>query len=413
MRTLILAMLLSAATGTAAQSPRPVPAQAAPDSAAVPRPPMPMLETSAEALAHDAAEYARQFAISPDEAVRRLAAQLGSVAATDRLAEKYRDRLAGIVIEHRPDYRIVVHLTGDKPVRPTRIHTDGMTVPVTFETGARGTREQGIWALTWQQAKIRAALPRVPGIGFDPRTGELVVIVPGAPDGVAALQAKLEGVAGVPVQLRILNQVDRNMDVTGGGRLEGVSPADGKRYVCTAGFTVTDGTRDAIATAAHCLDQISYRDPQAGLLPLDYVGQWGWGYRDVQINASAAPLPPTFYTDTAKTRRRAVTGQRTRAATRSGDFVCHRGERTGYSCALVELTDFAPAGDICGGACLPTWVTVAGPTCNSGDSGSPVFSGGTAFGILKGGSYRRDGSCAFYFYMSVDYLPAGWTLLRG
>jgi hypothetical protein len=30
---------------------------------------------------------------------------------------------------------------------------------------------------------------------------------------------------------------------------------------------------------------------------------------------------------------------------------------------------------------------------------------------MKGGSYRSDGSCAFYFYMSTDYLPAGWRLL--
>ncbi|MEN2784960.1 hypothetical protein ABC969_00820 [Sphingomonas qilianensis] len=402
--------MLVAATGAAAQS---LPPPTAPGAAVVM--PAAILETPADALARDGADYARQFGVSPGEAVRRLAAQEQSVAATDKLAEKYRDRLAGIVLEHRPDYRIVVHLTGDAPVRPTRIRTEAMSVPVLFETGARGTREQGIWALTWHQAEIRAALPRAPGIGFDPRTGELVVIVPSAQAGAGAgaLRAQLEGIAGVPVQVRILNQVDRNMDIAGGARLEGVSPTDGRRYVCTTGFAVSDGVQHAVTTAAHCLDQMSYRDPQRGVLPLDYVGQWGWGYRDVQINASAAPLAPSFYSDTGKTRLRAVTGQRTRAATRSGDFVCHRGERTGYSCALVELTDFAPAGDICGGACLPTWVTVAGPTCQAGDSGSPVFSGGTAFGILKGGSYRRDGSCAFYFYMSVDYLPAGWALLRG
>jgi hypothetical protein len=79
----------------------------------------------------------------------------------------------------------------------------------------------------------------------------------------------------------------------------------------------------------------------------------------------------------------------------------------------VELLDFAPAGELCGGACLPTWVTVAGPSCKGGDSGGPVFSGTAAFGVVKGASYRRDGSCAFYFYMSLDYLPAPWSLLVG
>jgi streptogrisin C len=106
-----------------------------------------------------------------------------------------------------------------------------------------------------------------------------------------------------------------------------------------------------------------------------------------------------------------VTGAAPRAGMRAGDVVCHRGESTGYSCSQVELTDFAPAGDLCGGACLPTWTTVSGPGCKAGDSGSPVFLGTTAYGILKGGSYRSNGSCAFYFYMSTDFLPAGWRLL--
>jgi hypothetical protein len=149
---------------------------------------------------------------------------------------------------------------------------------------------------------------------------------------------------------------------------------------------------------------------------LDFVGQWGWGYQDVQINVAPVSAParfaPLFYADTAKTLARPVSTWRYRTSTRAGDFVCHRGERTGYSCAVVAMVDFAPAGDLCGGACLPTWVAVEGPTCQGGDSGAPVFEGSTALGIVKGGTYRRDGSCLFYYYMSTDYLPQGWTLLH-
>ncbi len=372
------------------------------------------LETPANAVAQDAVEYAKQFSVPVAVAIQRLVAQELSVPVTEKIAEQYRDRLAGIAIDHVPDYRIVVHLTGDEPVRERRFKAGDLTVPIVFQTGARATRDRVVWAMTWHQRDIRAALPRPPGIGLDPRTGELVVIIgrSSVPDDGADLKARLETIAEAPVQLRILNQTDRNLEVAGGARMDGVSPVDGKRYICTSGFTIGDGTRTAITTAAHCLDGMNFRDTNRDVVPLDFVGQWGWGYRDVQIHGSTAPLPPAIYTDTAKTRLRPITGQRTRAATRAGDFVCHRGERTGYSCALVELTDFAPAGDICGGACLPTWVTVSGPTCKGGDSGSPVFSGTTAFGILKGGSYRGDGSCAFYFYMSVDYLPVGWSVLH-
>jgi hypothetical protein len=392
--------------------------QAAPIILALPAPPStpftpPLLESPAAALVDDASEYAKQFAVPLPEAVARLTAQTSSVPLTDRIAEQYRDRLAGIAIEHRPAYRILVSLTGSGPVPEQRFTAGGISVPIVFRTGAPVTRERVIWAMTYHQAAIRAALRTPPGMGLDPRTGELVVIIGSADatEGVLALKARLEAIAGVPVQVRVLNHVDVNLSLEGGGRVEGLNPDDHLRYVCTSGFNVTDGLRDAVTTAAHCVDQLDYRDPDKTVVPLSFVGQWGWGYRDVQVNAASTTLPPTFYVDTARTRLRAVTGQRSRASTRAGDFVCHRGERTGYSCALVQLTDFAPAGDLCGGACLPTWVTVAGPTCKGGDSGSPVFSGTTALGIVKGASYRGDGSCAFYFYMSVDYLPEPWKLL--
>ena len=375
------------------------------------------IESPAQALTRDAAEYAKLFAVSQDEAERRLAALDASVPVTDAIEARYRDRIAGISIQHRPDLRINVYLTGTDTVPDQTLQFGGMAVPVTFRTGALASRDKVIWAVTWHQAQIRAMFSRPPAMGLDPRTGELVVLITSgeAKSGVEQWRKKVEAVAGVPVSIRVVDQVDINLGgpPVGGARLEGTSPDDGKRYLCTSGFVVTDGARYGVATAAHCLDQMSFIAPDHKEVPLDFVGQWGWGYHDVQIGTVPEPLAGLFYADTAKTIERPVTGMRTRDQTRAGDFVCHRGERTGYSCALVELTDFAPAGDLCGGACLPTWVTVSGPTCKGGDSGSPVFSGTTALGILKGATYRPDGSCAFYFYMSVDYLPQPWSLVLG
>ena len=379
-------------------------------------PPVSRVQTPAEALAQDAGEYAKQFGVPQAEAERRLRALDDSVSVTDTIETVYRDRVAGISVEHQPNLRILVYLTGSAPVPDRLLDAGGMRLPIVFRTGAKASRDRVIWAITYHQAAIRAALPTPPAMGLDPRTGELVIIVPtatAAAKGTEALRAQLEAIAGVPVRLRVLDQIDVNLSAPiGGSRVEGVNPADGKRYLCTTGFTVTDGTRYGIATAAHCLDDLTYLDPQRIAAPLSYVGQWGWGYQDVQINASPETLSGLFYADTARTVERPVTGQRSRDSTRAGDFVCHRGETTGYSCALVELTDFAPAGDLCGGACLPTWVTVAGPTCRGGDSGSPVFIGTTAMGILKGATYHG-GACVFYFYMSADYIPQPWRLVVG
>nr|WP_277998550.1 hypothetical protein [Sphingomonas liriopis] len=366
-------------------------------------------------MAQDAAAVAARLGVSDDEAARQLRLQAASAAVTDDLARRFGDRLAGIAIEHRPAFRIVVRLTGDAPVADETVMLDGEPVAVAFVPGAAATQVEIVQAITAYQATIRASLISPPGLGVDQRSGELVAVVSGrdvAREGAEALRARLAALTHVPVRLRVVDQPALDMDeVAGGMRLMGRIPGDARRFLCTAGFVVTDGMRTGIATAAHCPDALSVRGADGREAALPFVGQWGWGHQDVQINLATDQLAPVFFADTAKAFSRPVTDARSRAGTRAGDVVCHRGERTGYSCSEVELTDFAPAGDLCGGACLPTWTTVAGPTCKGGDSGSPVFLGTTAYGILKGGSYRTDGSCAFYFYMSTDYLPTGWRLL--
>jgi len=372
------------------------------------------LQSPDEAMAQDAAAIGERFGLSAEEGARQLRLQEASVAATDAIADRFAGRLTGIAIEHTPAFRIVVLLAGDGPVADETLDLAGQSVVVTYRTGARATHTELVQAIAAHQAGIRASLLRPPGMGIDLRTGELVVIVSEqdvAREGAPALTERLAALTRMPVRLRVINQPTLDMGgIQGGARMVGSVPGDAHRYLCTSGFVVTDGSRMGLTTAAHCPDEMSIRDGDGHSIALPFLGQWGWGHQDVQINASPLPLEPIFFADTSRTISRAVTGSRSRAGMRAGDIVCHRGERTGYSCSAVELTDFAPAGDLCGGACLPTWTTVAGPVCKSGDSGSPVFLGGTAYGILKGGSYRGDGSCAFYFYMSTDYLPTGWRL---
>ncbi len=373
------------------------------------------VQSAADAIVQDAGAVADRLGISIDAAAQQLRLQDASVAATDAIADRYADRLAGISIEHSPTFAVRVLLTGNTPVPDRLLTLDGIAVPVTFATGARVSHTGLVQAIGAYQTAIRDSLISPPGMGIDPRTGELVVVVSGkdvAREGSDPLRDRLAALTHVPVRLRVVDQPTLDMSgIEGGARMIGSVPGDIHHYLCTAGFVVTDGVQTGLATAAHCPDALSVRDAAGVETALPFVGQWGWGNQDVQVNASPQPLAPLFFVDTARTVSRTVTGARGRSGMRAGDVVCHRGERTGYSCSEVELTDFAPAGDLCGGACLPTWTTVAGPVCKSGDSGSPVFLGTTAYGILKGGSYRSDGSCAFYFFMSTDYLPTGWRLL--
>ncbi|MEJ8629806.1 hypothetical protein P0F65_08035 [Sphingomonas sp. I4] len=229
----------------------------------------------------------------------------------------------------------------------------GQPVLVRFRTGAFATHAQLIVALALHQTEIRASLLRPPGMGIDPRIGALVVMVSRADlevEPADAMRDRIAQLAGVPVRIATLEAPDRDLaDLRGGTRMVGVDPADGRRYACTSGFVVRRGVESGVVTAAHCPDDLSWIDRDGQPQPLRFAGQWGWGYQDVQVHVSPTPLAPLFWSDTAKTISRRVVGLRPRSGTRAGDIVCHRGERTGYSCAEVWMPDFAPAGDLCGG----------------------------------------------------------------
>ncbi|MBA2770686.1 MAG: hypothetical protein H0U34_01520, partial [Sphingomonas sp.] len=135
------------------------------------------VQTSEEAIAEDAAHYAARHSVTVVEAVRRLRAQEDSVAVTDRIGQALRGRLAGISIQHNPQYRIFVLLTGTEPVANQAALAAGSTVPVVFQLGAAATRDQIVTAMRTHQPALRAQLPNARGMGLDPRTGELVLFV--------------------------------------------------------------------------------------------------------------------------------------------------------------------------------------------------------------------------------------------
>ena len=372
------------------------------------------VQSKDEALAQDATLYAARYAVPANEALRRLRAQQATAPATDRIRAEFADRLAGISIQHLPDFRIIVLLTGDSPVAERVLDVDGALVPVTFRTGAKATRAQIVAAIVRLGPAIRSAIPDLRGIGLDQRSGSLVLLVTHRSAdrlGIARITADSERLAGVPVSVRLIDAPVENLSVSGGGRILGTNPENGRHYVCTSGFNVTDGRRSAIATAAHCPDEVSYVDNDGQSIPLPFGGHWGTRYQDVQLNLSDQPLAPLFYADRRSGALRNVTSWRNRPSLRAGEFVCHYGESSGYSCAEIRLTDYAPPMELCGGQCDPMWLTVDGPGCRAGDSGGPVFAGTVAIGIFKGGSGTRSPRCNFYYFMSTDFLPPGWTLL--
>ena len=199
-----------------------------------------------------------------------------------------------------------------------------------------------------------------------------------------------------------------NMSVAGGGLVDGINPTDSRRYRCTSGFVVTDGSgrhrdRRSLPRRA-CLSRCRRR---ATSLP--FIEQFGLGYQDVQINLAPGPQPPLFYSDRKAGSIRKLATWRNVASTRAGDFVCHWGEISGYSCAEVQLTDYAPPGTLCGGPCEPTWVTVPSELHGGRQRRSGVHRNDRVR-IAKGINRTQSGACNFYYYMSTDYLPTPWRV---
>lgn len=391
------------------------PAAAVPDKTkAAEAPAAPSSETPFDAWLADARQYAKRFNMELAQALRELEMQEASVPLTDQLAAQWRSRLAGILIDHKPRWRIIVVLTGDEPVPSQNVTIAGYSAQIDFRTGADATRDQILAAIDAHGDAIRAAFRHPPGMGVDARHGKLALITRTEDldnNNEIATAHRLEKITGVSTRVLTWAESDRDLSVEGGGRIIGSDPGDPKKYVCTTGFVVTNGRQTGVTTAAHCPDDMAFIDRDKTSEPLSFIGAWGARYQDVQIHASTQPLEPILRADDPD-RPRPMTSWRNRTSTRVGDFVCHRGERTDYSCSVVEYVDYAPPGDLCAGPCPAAWVAVKGPKCKGGDSGGPVFLGTIAFGTTKGASYTADGTCRLYFYMSTDYLPTGWTVMH-
>ena len=165
------------------------------------------VQTAEEAIAADARWYARDQGVSQEEAVRRLRIQTQIGGLIGRLRRTHQARLAGIIIDHKPEYRVRVRLTGTLPVAAREHAIAGSRLRVIFETGAKATVEDLVAAMTLHQEALKRLLPTMSGLGVDERTSEIVVYVY-APDEKAAAAAtakfsEAQRILGQPARIEI------------------------------------------------------------------------------------------------------------------------------------------------------------------------------------------------------------------
>lgn len=352
--------------------------------------------------------------ISPEVAMQAVKQtdEMGEIVADIR--DTLRGRVAGIYAEYSPKFTVVVRLKGNGSP-PKKAYDLAQRHPIRFETGSKFTVEELVESYDRNFEQIKALVPSVQGIGVDEKNGQIVISILNKDDQNNQAKNQIKKLLGKPVKFEVQENETVDANLRAGSKILSDT-------FCTSGFTVkhTNGTL-GMSTSAHCEGVHTYTDTAGNKTKLTLIPNTELknARQDVEIHTNANKTGlAEFYGENNKITK--VTGRISRASTYEGMPVCHQGAATGYSCGIVELTSHKPTYDkACGTqVCDSTWVKVVPASSNTlacypGDSGGPVFNGTKALGLLKGSTRigTNKGQCGHFVYMTMDYLPTGWSVL--
>ena len=308
------------------------------------------VQETEETRAKDTQWYADRYGVTLDEAARRL--ELGPEISMlqSELRRNESETFAGLWLEHTPRYRVVVRFT-DNGIETIRPYTQDRPLSQKVEVRSADLSEA---TLIESQNSVVQLVDEL-GIDNDSRVDirnnqvEFYVL-----DKVG-LNSELNsrGVSLAPevsvVQVESLSKP--TTEIFGGKELT----------TCTSGFSVTDGTKEGVTTAGHCLDSQAF-DGRS----LTYEGGTTGGTYDIQWHST------TFYTVRNKvhdgTHDRLIQGEVLREDQYVGQNVCMYGFESGGNCGQILSTTF----DLVN---VQTDISVL-----RGDSGGPFFWSDKAFG---------------------------------
>ncbi|NOT87794.1 MAG: hypothetical protein HOP03_06395 [Lysobacter sp.] len=367
-------------------------------------------------LIKDAAFHAANRGLSLESSLNRLKKESEIAGLIAQLRDAYKDRLAGLYIEHDPVFRIVMRLKSDQ-IESSRLFDAGtQKVMVEFIPNSKYTQAELRAALDKNLEKIKSAVPTLQGTYTDVKTGEVVLDVFGTEYETQRVQQAVGHLLDIPFRVRLIPAPLVQHAVRGSGLINGGT--------CTTTFVVkkTTGTTTGVLTAGHCANgNVSYTGLDSATASLTYQAQAYNASNDAQWYTTNATNEPKFYA--SATNLRTLTGRRTQASTAVGNNICHYGVASGYSCGDVFATDYQPTSYTCNGAtCTATYIAVISPAsgtglaCAGGDSGGPWFIGSVAAGIHSSGASSGPGigQCLLAVYTSTDRISAlGLQLMYG
>lgn len=376
----------------------------------------PVSATSADAeddwtLAAAAAAFASEKGITVAEASRRLELMGPLVSLSDRVrALVPGDRLGGVYID-QDSGSLVVRLT--EGAIPVGLEALASTSRLEIRTDATVSHQDRVDVVDEHAADWMAAISSVDGVYAPERSDEIVLRV--TDPKAAGLVAGLEPQAAADKLNRQHTELDaEGLDLVIDPTTPGSDDNKGGRDLrtCTSAFAVKSGTSPALLTAGHCpLPQPWYYFNGQGPYDTVFNGSVYNTYADMQwlIPIEGADVKPYYFgpntTDPG-------VPQKANVANVEGDWVCHRGKQTGYSCGGIASIHYKPtyAGACPGGECESRFVLATGNNLESagGDSGGPWFRGALLaepVGVHKGSNGAHD-----LWYSKLGNLPSSVSI---
>ena len=339
------------------------------------------LFAQSEALVQDATAYAAEYGVSVDEGIRRLELQRLVSDLDGALTKEEAASFAGLWIQHKPEYRVIVRFTNRAAEARLKARVAGGPLEKLIET--RGAR--------WSLADLEKRQQDVRGLA---RKAEMRL-----ESEVNVFENKLEiytldpqklsaRLAAAGAHLPEGAEVKRIEQHSGGDELLGGNGM----YSCTAGYGVRAYNGElGITTAGHCPNDQYFQG-----IWLPFRNERYGGDHDIQWNSTCDRVQVSNRIDSG-IGVRSITATRHRNDQAIGTYLCKMGMTTGRTCGTLQSKTYDPGSGFNG-----TFIRVDGYQLRAGgDSGGPWFVEHVAYGTHHGypGSDPNDA-----IYMAINYV---------
>lgn len=344
--------------------------------------------------------YAQTHGVSADEAATRLARlnEINQVQKT--LEERFPNQFGGLYVEHEPEFRIKVLMTGNGAGLLRQVTSD----PAYVVEQAKVPLQQ----LRQLRERTARKLMDTPGFEFSVEVNVFDGTVDIKTTNLERTEASLTTDLKANRNIRLIEVAELSSNtatLTGGKKLTGTTQE------CTSGFTVRTSSGDAILTAGHCDPTMSLSGTSMRNVGRLYQNSDSWGF-DMQVMrpASGSHTYPNT-TNTSSSSSMTVTSVYYASDLPLNWPICVFGTRTNVKrCGKTDsyLLSLRDNNGITNGVYRAR--SDDGKQFNlEGDSRGPVFGNATAYGIIK----ARDATQALLYFLDIKTLESADASVLG